>query len=330
MIRMPAEWEPQSLVQLTWPHAQTDWASILPEAQACFENIALCLSAYSPLLIVAPQGCPTGLESQPGVCIFRQSTNDTWARDHGGISIWQDQKPVLLDFEFNGWGGKFDSVLDNQITEALHAAGYFGAAELRKVPLVLEGGSLDSNGAGTILTTKACLLNPNRNPSLSQAQIEVELTRHLGAQNIIWLENGYLEGDDTDAHIDTLARFCSPDTIAYVGCNDPKDVHFEPLQAMKAELQATGLQLVELPFCSPIFDLQGQRLPATYANFLITDRVVWVPAYRTAQDEKAREILQSLFPQRKALSLDCRTLIEQHGSLHCITMQYPLGFAALT
>ncbi len=326
-LRMPAEWEAQSVVQFTWPHKQTDWLAVLAEAQSCFEGIVRQVAAYSRVLLVAPEGVVTGFESDERIKIFRCPTNDTWARDHGGISVWREGKPLLLDFTFNGWGNKFMADLDNQITAHLHGAGFFGDVERQVVDMVLEGGSIESDGQGAILTTAACLLNPNRNPHLSKNQIEERLSTHLGAKKIIWLENGYLEGDDTDAHIDTLARFCKPRTIAYVGCDDVGDVHYEPLKAMEAELMQTGYELVKLPFCSPIFDKNGQRLPATYANFLITDQVVWVPAYGTEQDEPARRILQSVFRQRKVLSLDCRLLIEQHGSLHCITMQYPAGFA---
>jgi agmatine/peptidylarginine deiminase len=195
--------------------------------------------------------------------------------------------------------------------------------------LVLEGGSLESDGKGTILTTSECLLSKNRNEHLSKIQIEQHLKENFGAERVLWLNHGYLAGDDTDSHIDTLARFCNEKTIAYVGCENPEDEHYEALLQMKKELQqftdvnGNHYQLVELPLPDACFDEDGKRLPATYANFTIVNGAVLVPVYGVLQDEKALEILQNCFPKREIIGVNCRILIEQHGSLHCVTMQYP-------
>jgi agmatine deiminase len=258
-------------------------------------------------------------------------TNDTWARDHGGIGVLDGDKPLLLDFVFNGWGLKFAADKDNLITSVLAQQDVFKAPKVHG-GLVLEGGALESDGQGTLLTTTECLLSPNRNPHLSQLQIEQELKRLLGLDRILWLNHGFLEGDDTDSHIDTLARFCTPDTIAYVKCSDPEDVHYGALQAMEIELKGlvkkdgSPYTLVPLPWPDACFASDGHRLPATYANFLIINEAVLVPTYRVSQDAEALSVLQTVFPDRKIIGIDCRPLIEQHGSLHCVTMQYPLGF----
>jgi agmatine deiminase len=237
---------------------------------------------------------------------------------------------VVLDFGFNAWGLKFAADLDNRVSRGLAAAGLF-RAPVRVPGLVLEGGSIDSDGAGTLLTTTACLLSPNRNPHLDRAGLERALADLLGAERVLWLEHGALTGDDTDAHIDTLARFCPDDTIAYVRCDDPADEHFAPLAAMEAELRAfrTGAgrpyRLVALPWPRPVFDRDGHRLPATYANFLVINRAVLVPTYRDPRDAAALETLAALFPGRKVIGIDSLPLIHQHGSLHCLTMQLPRG-----
>jgi agmatine deiminase len=257
------------------------------------------------------------------------ASDDTWARDHGGITVETASGPQLLDFIFNGWGNKFSASRDNQITSCLHQAKVFGEAPIHSIPLVLEGGSIESDGKGTLLTTSACLLSPERNPHLSKDEIEKALTQFLGAQNILWLDHGALEGDDTDAHIDTLARFCQEDTIAYVACDDPTDPHYKELRAMQRQLagfrQKNGkpYRLIPLPWPAACYAADGHRLPATYANFLITNGALIVPIYGLPQDEEALKILEQTFPEREVVGVNCRPLIEQHGSLHCVTMQYP-------
>ena len=255
-------------------------------------------------------------------------SNDTWARDHGGITIFENDKPVILNFVFNGWGLKFPAFLDNRITAHLYNKGVFEAT-LRPGGLALEGGGLESDGQGTLLTTAECLLSPNRNPHLDQNATEAALKDLFGLDRVLWLHHGYLAGDDTDSHIDTLARFTDADTIAYVHCPDPEDEHFEALSSMEAELHAfrksdgSPYRLVRLPWPDACFDAEGHRLPATYANFLIINGAVLVPTYEVQQDETALEIFRELFPRHEVIGINCRPLILQHGSLHCVTMQYP-------
>lgn len=329
--RLPAEWEPQSAVQITFPHADSDWADSLDAVMPCFLKIAAAISRFEKVLVVCDnvmslRGDLAGnLENYRLVQI---PSNDTWARDHGGITMVENGQPVVLDFVFNGWGLKFAADRDNLITRRLHEMGVF-QAPLRPGGLVLEGGGIESDGAGTLLTTTECLLSPNRNPHLDQAEIENQLKILFGLDRILWLRHGYLAGDDTDSHIDTLARFCDAETIAYVRCPDPADEHFDALREMEAELGAfrtaagTPYRLVPLPWPDACFAADGHRLPATYANFLIINGAVLVPTYRVPQDAGALAVLRGIFPGREIIGIDCRPLIEQHGSLHCVTMQYP-------
>ena len=332
--RLPAEWEPQSAVQLTFPHAGTDWADVLTEVLPCFVHIAETVSRYERVLVVCQRTADILPWFQPPVSdnirFFEAPSNDTWARDHGGITIEEEGRPVVLDFLFNGWGLKFPADQDNRLTRRLWEAGVLRARH-RYPGLTLEGGGIESDGQGTLLTTVDCLMSPNRNPQLSKKQVEKRLSALFGLHRVLWLHHGYLAGDDTDSHIDTLARFCTPDTIAYVRCDDPADEHFAALQAMEAELQtfrtAAGkpYRLVPLPWPDACFAPDGHRLPATYANFLIINGAVLVPTYRVQQDATALEIIRGVFPGRNIIGIDCRPLILQHGSLHCVTMQYPLG-----
>ena len=259
-------------------------------------------------------------------------SNDTWARDHGPITIIVDEKVVISDFTFNGWGLKFTSDLDNQITSLLFNRGIFNQ-ECRyenHQHLILEGGSIESDGEGTVLTTKECLFSENRNNHLTEQQLEQQLIELFGLKRILWLSSGYLAGDDTDSHIDTLARFCDAKTIAYVKCEDPNDEHFNALNLMEKELRSfrtlanEPYNLIELPMAEAVFDGE-QRLPATYANFLIINGAVLVPVYNSPRDNKAIRQLKIAFPDREIIGIDCRSLIKQHGSLHCITMQFPVG-----
>ena len=311
--RLPAEWEPQDAVLLAWPHEQTDWHPVLDRARHTFTEIIRAVERYEPVLLVRPDR-------------FDVPTDDTWARDFGPITIEEDGKPVLLDFTFTGWGGKFPAARDNAATRNLHRLKAFGETPLRSIDLVLEGGSIESDGEGTLLTTTACLLNPNRNPHLDRDLIEQRLRLELGVDTILWLKHGALAGDDTDAHIDTLARLCPNKTIVYVACNDPADEHYHDLKAMEEELQAfPGYRLLPLPWPRAIHDADGQRLPATYANYLVINGAVLVPTYNDPADAEALEVVQKAFPDREIIGIDCRTLILQHGSLHCVTMQIPRG-----
>jgi agmatine deiminase len=334
MRRFPAEWEPQSAVQLTFPHEQSDWAPILSEVIPCFVDIVQAITRFEPVIMVcnnvetvkkyfsAPNTFPIYWIELP--------SNDTWARDHGGITIFNDDQPLILDYVFNGWGLKFPADKDNLITQQLVKQNLL-VPFYQHGGIVLEGGALESDGMGTLLTTAECLLSPNRNPHLSKVEIEAILKQQLGLERVLWLHHGYLAGDDTDSHIDTLARFCHPDTIAYVKCDDPEDEHYSALQEMEAELKSfrtlEGLpyKLVALPWPDPCWDLEGNRLPATYANFLIINGAILVPTYEVKQDREALSILKNVFPDREIIGINCRVLIEQHGSLHCVTMQYPAG-----
>ena len=330
-LRLPAEWEPQSFLQLTFPHANSDWAYLLEEATACFVDIIQNVAVFQPVLVVCDDAdrVRSFFENTHNIYFAEAPSNDTWARDHSGITVLKDGIPVIQDYIFNGWGNKFEAGFDNQITQKLFNTGIFQNAQIKSFDFVLEGGSIESDGNGTILTTSQCLLEKNRNPQYSQTEIENLLKQNLGAEKIYWLDYGYLAGDDTDSHIDTLARFCNENTIAYIGCHNPEDEHFEALRQMKHQLtQLTDrnenpYHLVELPLPDPCFDSEGNRLPATYANFTIVNDAVLVPVYGVPQDKVAVKILEGCFPNRKIIPVNCRVLIEQHGSLHCVSMQFP-------
>lgn len=335
--RLPAEWEPQSGVQLTWPHPDSDWGPWLDAVERTYVEIVRAIADRERVLIAASDaGQVNSLLrrakiDRSKIQIYEVPSNDTWARDHGPITIYEDESAVLLDFAFNGWGGKFPADRDNLITRRLYEAGAFGRTRMRSLDFVLEGGSIESDGAGTLLTTSQCLLTSTRNSGLTRDQIEMELCEVLGMERVLWLDHGFLAGDDTDSHIDTLARFCDSTTIAYVTCADPVDEHYSSLKEMEQELKSlrtrdgAPYRLVGLPMPTPCYDAAGNRLPATYANFLIVNGAVLVPAYGGPEDDEALTILTGCFADREVLGIPCRTLIEQHGSLHCVTMQLPEG-----
>lgn len=336
---LPAEWHHQAFVQLTWPHADTDWTPILDEVYECYYNMAREISLREPLLIVAqhPDEVRTQLadllsNSLFPIHIIPCDNNDTWARDHAFITLLSDNDTAatLLDYQFNGWGLKFPANLDNQINRHIYSRLplYEPRQYLSRLNFVLEGGSIESDGQGTILTTASCLLAPNRN-DLTIQEAEQQLKTDLCARRILWLHHGRLAGDDTDGHIDTLSRLCPDNTIAYVQCTDSADEHYEDLKRMEAELQAfrtldgRNYRLIPLPLPNAIYD-GDDRLPATYANFLIINGAVLYPTYRQPKlDEQARRQLQRAFPHHEIVGIDCTVLIRQHGSLHCCTMQYP-------
>lgn len=338
-IHFPAEWHRQHAVQLTWPHENTDWNWILEDVQAFYLNLAKLILKHENLIICVPDQTykdtlqKSIIDNLPAshafVCeIYICPSNDTWARDHGPITVFNNGQAQVLDFQFNGWGNKFESKLDNQITQALFTQSAYPASKIATQTLILEGGSIETDGLGTLLTTEKCLLNDNRNPGLSKLEIETSLKKTLGTENILWLKNGDLEGDDTDAHIDTLARLAPDNQIIYQGCTNTADQHFDDLTAMKDELasfenaQSETFKLVELPMPQAIFE-NGQRLPATYANFLFINGAVLLPIYNVPQDTLAINIMQSALPDFKIIPVDCSLLIRQYGSLHCITMQIP-------
>ena len=331
---LPAEWQRQRTVLLSFPHEQTDWhdpedpqklqASLSPFvriAQAIAYNEAVYILCHDRAAI-ASLFCSTD-----NMTFIEIETNDTWIRDYGYISLKEEGVLHLLDFTFDGWGGKFEASLDNRANATLHRKGYMGTTPLTTLPFVLEGGSIESDGAGTILTTSVCLCNPNRNGGLNKTILEQRLHEYLGAKRVLWLDHGYLAGDDTDSHIDTLARFVSRDTIVYLQCSDPQDEHYTTLQAMEQQLHTfrtlagDPYTLIPLPMTEPIYNEEGRRLPATYANFLITNHALLYPTYGDHADKHVGELFKSLFPDREIIPINSLKLIEQGGSLHCSTMQ---------
>ncbi|OGV68133.1 MAG: agmatine deiminase [Lentisphaerae bacterium RIFOXYA12_FULL_48_11] len=333
--RLPAEWEKQGAVLLAWPHPHTLWASYIDQAEQVVLAVASAISRHAHLIFIASDTKYTWKKlKKAGVDLNRVvlvdvNTNDIWTRDYGPITVLKSGSPVLVKFRFNGWGRKYPSAKDNLAIERLQKAGVFGDTPIRHERIVLEGGSIDSDGKGTILTTSTCLLNPNRNLPISKSAIEKHLRTALGAKQILWLNHGQLEGDDTDAHVDTLARFAPNNAIVYVSCSDKKDRHYTELKMMEAELKAlrtlsgSRYKLFPLPWPAAKYDSKDNRMPATYANFLIINGAVLVPVYKDKNDQKALRIIRRAFPGYKVDGIDCRTLIRNHGSLHCITMQIP-------
>lgn len=333
MRQLLPEWHPQWGVLLAWPDAQTDWADHLADAETCYLNILAALLDHEHVLMVCrnaqthahihAQVAARGIDPQRLQLVIADY-NDTWARDFGPIAIHEDGKTLLLDYTFTGWGGKFAADKDNALNAQLP-----WQLPLRSHALVLEGGALDTDGKGNLLTTRHCLRNPNRNPDLSEAELTAQLKEQLGVSDIWWLDHGELDGDDTDAHVDTLARFVDEKTLAYVQCQDPTDSHYPTLAAMELELQRLAdqhdLTLVPLALPSAQYCREGERLPATYANFLITNEKILLPVYGCDTDQQALSALQSVAGSRCVEAINCRVLIEQHGSLHCITMQLPEG-----
>jgi len=330
MRRMPAEWERQQCVLMSFPHEETDWNSgDLHEALSPFIRIAQAVAYGQAVYIICKNKTQIASMfcSTHNMTFIEIPTNDTWIRDYGYISIKEDGEKKLLDFTFDGWGGKFEASLDNSVNSTLHQKGYMGITPLESIDLVLEGGSIESDGEGTILTTSACLCNPNRNGGLDKKAVEAKLKTYLGTQRVLWLDYGYLTGDDTDSHIDTLARFVNKETIVYVKCDNREDEHYEALQKMEKQLQTfTTVEgkpytLVPLPMTDAIYYDNKKRLPATYANFLICNDALVYPTYSDKHDKIAHELFSDLFPEKEIIPINCLKLIEQGGSLHCSTMQ---------
>ena len=342
-FRFPAEWEPQAAVLIAWPHAGTDWA---PRLEAVDATYAILVAAIAHRQTVVVAVANAEVRARATTCVASSGANadrvrwveveydDTWLRDSGPITLRAADGSVqfkLLDFRFTGWGGKFGASRDDALAAALFDAGIFSNASLERVDFALEGGAVETDGAGTLLTTWRCM--HERHPTLDRAAITTQLQTSLRQARVLWLDHGYLEGDDTDAHIDTLARFADPQTLVYQACSDPSDPHFAELSAMAAELEslrdAEGqpYRCLALPWARPIRDGE-RRLAASYANFLIINGAVLMPAYGDAADTQAAAVLQAAFPDRDIVSIPCRSLIWQNGSLHCITMQLPAGTLA--
>lgn len=336
-LRLPAEWEPQSGIMLAWPHAGSDWADMLEQVEPCVAEIASRISRFEQVLMVADDAAHVRerLAAAGAVMerirIVEAPTNDTWARDFGPITVVRDGSPELLDFTFNGWGEKFPAELDNLVSRRLHEAGIFGHHPMRSLDMVLEGGSIESDGKGSILTTASCLLSPNRNPQRSQSEIEAALKKEFGGSRILWLHHGHLAGDDTDSHIDILARFAPDDTIIHMQCDDPNDPHCADLNAMVDELarfttaEGNPYRLVGLPWPKAKENRFGERIAPSYANFLVINGAVLIPVYNDDADDAAVAAIAGCFPGREAIAVPCSPLIEQGGSLHCMSMQLPQG-----
>lgn len=337
-LRFPAEWEPQSAVLMAWPHAGTDWAERLDAVQHCFARICAAICDRQALLLCVPdpdtERQALTLLAEAG-CDARNLRfehvpyNDTWLRDSGPITLNRpDGGKRLLDFHFTAWGGKFEAGLDDEIIARLVRRGVFADAEHRRIEFALEGGGIETDGDGTLLSTWHCL--HERHPAETRERISAVLMETLHQDRVLWLDHGYLEGDDTDAHIDTLARFASPESIVYQGCQDAGDSHFAELGLMAAELRqlkrkdGQAYTLFELPWPKPVID-DGRRLAASYANFLIINGAVLMPVYDDPADAAAIAVMRRAFPGREIKAIDCRDLIWQNGSLHCCTMQLPEG-----
>jgi len=340
-VRFPAEWESQSGVLITWPHINSDWAAMLDEIEPVYIQLSLAITRFQKLLIIAFDEAHlkhiNGLLNHANVdtskiIIDIEKTNDTWTRDYGPITLRKDHKNIITNFTFNGWGKKFDAQHDTALTAKLVEKKRLKPDSINHFNFVLEGGSIESDGCGTLLTTSACLLTDTRNPDYTKDKVESFLKTALRIDKILWLDHGYLAGDDTDSHIDMIARFTDKNTIAYVKCNDQDDEHFEALAAMESQLKTFSniegepYRLVPLPFPKAVFDSDdNQRLPASYANFLIINGAVLVPVYGDEQDQNALNILQDCFLNREIIGIDFSAAIKQSGSLHCLTMQLPEG-----
>lgn len=335
--RFPAEWEPQSGVQLTWPHPDGDWQPILSDVEPVFARIGAAIARREQLLVVCRSHVQwSGIQTQlvrrgapaDSLLFGLSPSNDTWARDHGPLTVIVGGRAQLIDFRFNGWGGKFAAAADDAITARLTRAGVFGDASVERSDLVLEGGALETDGQGTLLATRHAVITDTRNPGVTQARIEQVLRHTLGIERFLWLDHGRLTGDDTDGHIDTLARFSDPWTIVYATCAR-EDPDFSELAQMRQELErftrrdGAPYRLIPLPPPGVLRDSDGRRLPATYANFLILNGAVLAPVYGAENDRRALAILARCFRGRQIVSVDARPIIRQNGSLHCLTMHYP-------
>jgi len=338
------EWAEQDLVLLSWPNADMDWASRLPEIEACYRGIAEAILEWEDLLILAKDAehVRQFLGDKPRkhqLFLLEMECNDTWCRDYAPLSLHYHEadgtlRPLIVDFTFNGWGMKFAADRDNLVSRALYLSRAFtpDVAYVNGLGIVFEGGGIESDGQGTLLTTDSVVVEPNRNAGVDEEVLRTHLIEILGGKRLLSLENGELEGDDTDGHIDTLARFITPEMIAYVGCDDERDSHYHALRRMREELENfrtledKPYQLVELPLPPAIYDEEGERLPATYANFLFVNGALLVPTYGVPSDEVALERLRKALPELAVVGVDSRALIYQHGSLHCATMQFPKGF----
>lgn len=335
IIVFPPEWYPQDRIEMAWPDVHTDWVDILQEVRECYVEIAKHIMKQVPLLLLCTNKEEVLLYFEDtdthNLLLVELPYNDTWVRDYGGITVFKDGKPQIYDFTFNGWGLKFASSKDNYTNRLLKERGIFGETSLiNKKNTVLEGGSIEVDGAGTLMTTTSCLLSPYRNAENSKDQLNELLKNSFGVSNIIWLSQGAIVGDDTDGHIDTLARFAPNNCIVYCKSYDMSDEHCNDLMKMEREIKmarnAMGKKynLCPVPLPSAVFDGED-RLPATYVNYLILNEKVLVPIYGVQEDSVALEAIGDAYPGYKIVGINCVSLVKQHGSLHCVTMNYPKG-----
>ena len=325
---------------ITWPHPESDWRGSLERIESVYLHMTRAISRYERLLVICYDDkhirhvtdlLELGAVNSALIRCVAAPTNDTWIRDYGPLSLSGSNKLQLLDYVFDGWGGKHDATLDNQVTPHLFAAGVFNISALVQHPLVLEGGAIDTDGLGTLLTTTHCLLESDRNPGMDKAALDACFREQLGIKRILWLDHGTLPGDDTDGHVDMLARFCTPHDIAYLQCTNAADEHYEEWSAMEKQLRGfidcdgAPYSLHALPMPGTVYSESGKCLPASYANFLIINHAVLVPVYNDPADRQALSVLQRCFPGREMIAINALPLIEQYGSLHCATMQVPEG-----
>jgi agmatine deiminase len=333
---MPAEWEPHRGTWLSWPHKEASWPGKFAGVPGIFARMVRHLADHEEVHInvagpemehgvrrlLADEGADSG-----NVFFHNNPTNDAWCRDHGPIFLEQKNggKQAIIDWDFNAWGGKYppydlDDVVPTRIAREL-------GLPVFNPGIVMEGGSIDVNGQGTLITTEACLLNPNRNPQLDRAAIEDCLRAYLGVSRILWLGEGIV-GDDTDGHVDDLTRFVNPTTVVTVVEQDPTDENYEPLQHNLERLNGMTdqdgrpLEVVTLPMPRPVIH-DGQRLPASYANFYIANEIVLLPTYDAQRDDEALTTIRSLFPDREVIGIDCTDLVWGLGAFHCVTQQWP-------
>lgn len=329
---MPAEWTPHAATWLAWPHGDTQWCGMLEPVREEFAGLVEAIARVETveLLVVdeeAEADARKRLANDGDVRFHRAAYDDVWLRDTGPIFVARDDAVALTDWEFNGWGGKYPAALDNRI--AGHIAGLLGVEPFRP-GIILEGGSIEVNGAGLGLTTRQCLLSPQRNAGMDEKALEGVLREYLGLTRIVWLDSG-LEGDHTDGHIDTITRFAGPTTIVTSVCADRNDPNYERLAAnldlLKRQLGRSEVPftIVEVPVPEGRFEFGGERLPLTYVNFYIANGLVVVPAYGAPEDAAAIDILRPLFPNRTVVSLPARALITGGGAFHCVTQQQPVG-----
>lgn len=336
-FRLPAEWEPQSAILIAWPHAETDWAERLGEVEETYVALVAAITRFQPVVIcVADDDLQIYAEARlrsarvdmEKVRFVPAEYDDTWLRDSGPITLRDGQRYKLLDFRFTGWGGKFEASRDDRLVGELSGLNVFHNYFVQSIDFALEGGAIDTDGEGTLLTTWQCL--HERHPDSSREQLTARLAGWLKQERVLWLDHGYLEGDDTDAHVDTLARFAPGDAIVFQACDDPHDSHHAELNAMADDIAALRTRdgqpyrLFPLPWAQSIHD-GDRRLAASYANYLIVNGAVLMPAYGDAADARAAAVLAEAYPDREIVQVPCRALIWQNGSLHCITMQLPEG-----